>query len=187
MTKQDAASSTKAHNKFVTESTNRNMDESLLSDTNTTFTYANCDEEFGASAIKPPSQRSRLKPYVVIVAITASLGGLIFGFQLTGAGGTFVMSGFQEHFGWACATDDASCIPKSESQIERERSLISAMLTIGATIGALVNPRFIERVGRVPDMKLASAIFIAGAIVCALAPNVGVLYAGRFVRILIFV
>lgn len=126
-------------------------------------------------------QRSKLKPYVVLVAATASLGGLIFGFQLTGAGGTFVMPGFQEHFGWACNPSAVDCTPLSEDQVATERAVISALLTTGATVGALANPYFVERYGRVPDMKLASVIFIAGALLCALAPHIAMMYIGRFV------
>jgi hypothetical protein len=43
---------------------------------------------------------TRTKPFVVLVAVAAALGGLIFGFDIGGAGATFVMPGFREHFGW---------------------------------------------------------------------------------------
>ena len=91
------------------------------------------------------------------------------------------MSGFKEHFGWACNPADTNCVPLLASQIETQRSLISALLTIGATLGALLNPRIVEKCGRVPDMKLASIIFIIGALICSLSSNIGLLYFGRFV------
>lgn len=156
------------------------MEESLLQ----RYPSNNSDDpEYGTKNDHQPSpsQRSRLKPYAILVTATASLGGLIFGFQLTGAGGTFVMSGFREHFGWACAPEDTDCVPLSDSQVDTERAIISAMLTIGATIGALANAYIVEKWGRIADLKLASFIFIAGALICALAPSIGVMYAGRLV------
>ena len=46
---------------------------------------------------------TRTKSFVFFVALTAALGGLIFGYDIGGAGATFVMDGFREHFGWSCA------------------------------------------------------------------------------------
>ncbi|KAL7546774.1 hypothetical protein ACHAWF_010125 [Thalassiosira exigua] len=91
------------------------------------------------------------------------------------------MPGFMEHFGWTCAPDAVDCTPLTEGEMASQRSLISALLTIGATVGALANPAFVERFGHVPDLALASVVFIAGALLCALASSIGVLYAGRFV------
>ena len=48
-------------------------------------------------------QDTRTKSFVFLVALTGALGGLIFGYDIGGAGATFVMEGFQEHFGWSCA------------------------------------------------------------------------------------
>ena len=160
------------------------MEKSLLHRDSSGYSESDdIDIEFGTKNDTSPSltQRSRLKPYVILVAATASLGGLIFGFQLTGAGGTFVMPSFVEHFGWSCAPEATDCIPLSESRVATERAIISAMLTVGATIGALANPFFIEKWGRIADMKLASFVFIAGALICSLAPSIGVMYAGRLV------
>mmetsp|Transcript_7912 Transcript_7912/g.17818 ORF Transcript_7912/g.17818 Transcript_7912/m.17818 type:complete len:198 (-) Transcript_7912:1369-1962(-) len=39
---------------------------------------------------------TRAKPFVIAVAMTAALGGLIFGYDIGGAGATFVMDGFKE-------------------------------------------------------------------------------------------
>ena len=49
---------------------------------------------------------TRAKPFVWLLALTAALGGLIFGYDIGGAGATFVMDGFKYHFGWACHPDD---------------------------------------------------------------------------------
>lgn len=125
--------------------------------------------------------RSKLKPFVILVALCASLGGMIFGFQLTGSGGTFVMEGFKEQFGWICSESDSQCTPLSESEIETERSLISALMTIGATFGALINPRFVEKWGRVSNLRQGNIVFILGAAICSASSTIEVLYAGRFI------
>ena len=46
---------------------------------------------------------TRTKSFVFLVALTGALGGLIVGYYIGGAGATFVMDGFWEHFGWSCA------------------------------------------------------------------------------------
>ena len=125
--------------------------------------------------------RSKLKPFVILVALCASLGGLILGFQLTGSSGTFVMDGFKEQFGWICSESDSQCTPLSESEIETERSLTSALMTIGATFGALINPRFVEKWGRVGNLRQGNIVFILGAAICSASSTIGVLYAGRFI------
>ena len=43
---------------------------------------------------------TRTKVFVYLVAVAAALGGLIFGYDIGGSGGTFVMTGFREHFQW---------------------------------------------------------------------------------------
>lgn len=58
----------------------------------------------------------KTKPFIVLVACCAALGGLIFGYDIAGAGATFVMDGFQKHFGWECADGDFDCTPASESE-----------------------------------------------------------------------
>ena len=45
------------------------------------------------SGVKPNDLRKPATCTMVLVAIAASLGGMIFGYDIAGAGGTFVMPG----------------------------------------------------------------------------------------------
>lgn len=128
-----------------------------------------------------PTVRSTLNRFVIIVALTASLGAFVFGFGLTGAGGTFVMTGFREHFGWQCSPDDTDCVPKTESQIETERSLITALMNVGSIFGALINNRLMDKYGRRPNLMIASIIVSIGAAIQAASPNISVMLVGRVI------
>lgn len=90
-------------------------------------------------------------------------GGLIFGYDIAGAGATFVMTGFQEHFGWKCAQDDLDCVPKTEDQIQIDQGLINGLFGAGATVGAIMNPYLADRLGRKPSLAIGTVVFIFGA------------------------
>ena len=49
-------------------------------------------------------------------------------------GGTFVMDGFEQQFGWECASDDLSCVPKSQEQIDQDQGLINGLFGVGACL-----------------------------------------------------
>lgn len=121
----------------------------------------------------------RTKPFIVLVACCAALGGLIFGYDIAGAGGTFVMDGFQRHFGWECAPDDFDCTPASEGIMDRDKGLINGLFGLGATFGAIVNPHFAEKRGRRPSLSLSNFVFILGASIQAASPEMWVMWLGR--------
>ena len=81
-----------------------------------------------------PEEDLRTKGFVVIVAIAAALGGLIFGYDIGGAGATFVMDGFRQHFGWDCAPGNDTCVPASESEINKDQGLINGLFGAGAAL-----------------------------------------------------
>jgi len=122
---------------------------------------------------------TRTKPFVVLVAVAAALGGLIFGFDIGGAGATFVMPGFREHFGWDCAADDPSCVPKTQSQIDTEQGLINGLFGTGAAIGALFAPTIFNGYGRRATMTIGAIIFTIGAALQAGAVNMVMLCVPR--------
>jgi sugar porter (SP) family MFS transporter len=121
----------------------------------------------------------RTKPFVVMVASCAALGGLIFGYDIAGAGATFVMDGFQQHFGWECAPNDLDCTPASEGEIDLAKGLINGLFGAGATIGALINPYFAEKYGRRPCLAISNCVFILGASIQTASPEMWVMWLGR--------
>lgn len=122
---------------------------------------------------------TRAKPFVVIVAIAAALGGLIFGYDIGGAGATFVMTGFKIHFGWECAPDDPDCVPATTEEITRDQGLINGLFGVGAALGAIAAPKLFDTLGRKFTMYTASWIFIIGASLQAAAVNMLMLQIPR--------
>ena len=89
------------------------------------------------------------------------------------------MTGFKEHFGWACASDDADCLAKTAWEINLEKGMINAFFGIGATIGALINPYFADKIGRRLTLVICNFVFMLGASMQAAAPNIDVMWIGR--------
>mmetsp|Transcript_16196 Transcript_16196/g.18652 ORF Transcript_16196/g.18652 Transcript_16196/m.18652 type:complete len:502 (-) Transcript_16196:125-1630(-) len=132
------------------------------------------DVEIAASSPK------RTKPYIVLVASCAALGGLIFGYDIAGAGATFQMDGFKEHFGWECAPGaDPSCMPASESIIDRDKGLINGLFGTGAAIGAMISPPVAEKYGRRICLAFSTLVFIFGAAFQTWSPEMWVMWFGR--------
>ena len=133
-----------------------------------------------SEAASPPR---RLRSSVILLAAVAAIGGLIFGFDIGGSGGSFVMESFQLQFGWIDANGDAA---KTEATIASETGWISALLTLGAAVGAFPSGFLADRYGRRPCIVVSSATFTVGAALQAAshgppAQALAILYAGRFV------
>jgi len=126
------------------------------------------------SGVKPNDLRKPATCTMVLVAIAASLGGMIFGYDIAGAGGTFVMPGFQAQFGW---------LPLDQTQDKQalEQGLINGLFAIGAAAGALINPPVVDRWGRKVGLFAANVLFIIGVLVQMLSPNIQTMYVGRVV------
>lgn len=45
-------------------------------------------------------QQLPVRPFVYTIAWTAAISGLLFGYDVGGSGGTFVMASFRQYFGW---------------------------------------------------------------------------------------
>ena len=119
----------------------------------------------------------KTKPFIILVAAIAALGGLIFGYDIAGAGATFLMTGFQEHFGWC----ESNCTAAQVHEIDRDQGLINGLFGAGATIGAISSPWFADKYGRRPCMFLAAFIFTVGAALQAGAPTMGTLQGARVI------
>ena len=95
--------------------------------------------------------------------------------QIGGSGGTFVMQGFREHFGWEWP------IPAEESpEVLQQQGWINALFTLGALVGAVPAGSLADKLGRRIGIVIASALFTAAASVQTAAVNMDMMYAGRF-------
>eukprot|EP00121_Abeoforma_whisleri_P005736 Awhi_evm1s5204 len=115
-----------------------------------------------------------IKFFVVIVAIVAAFGGLLFGFDIGGSGGTFVMDGFRAQFGWPMDGEN----PEWVSQ---QQGWISSLFSLGALCGALPSGTLADLIGRKKLLMLNCVIFTIGVSIQAASFNIEMLYAGRFI------
>merc|ERR1712157_177682 len=122
---------------------------------------------------------TRTKGFVVAVAAVAALGGLIFGYDIGGAGVTFVMDGFRTHFGWTCAADDVACVPATQKQEDIEKGLINGLFGAGAALGALFAPTVFNSYGRKLTLSVGAIVFTIGAALQAGAINMMMLIIPR--------
>lgn len=108
------------------------------------------------------------KRSVGFVALAATLGSLLFGYD------TGVISGAlpymqMPHDGGGLALTSW------------EEGLVGAFLLIGCAFGAFFGGRLSDRYGRRHNILTLAAIFLVGAVACALSPNLFILYPSRFI------
>nr|GMD86624.1 probable inositol transporter 2 [Ipomoea batatas] len=104
------------------------------------------------------------KPYVLRLAFSAGIGGLLFGYD------TGVISGALLYI-----RDDFKAVDRKTVLQEAIVSTAVAGAIIGAAIGGWLNDRF----GRRAAILVADFLFFVGAVVMAAAPSPGLLIAGR--------
>ena len=162
---------------------NENMTSSANFDENSINkvedTQNTLDIESGDGSAVGAEREQRTKPFIILVACVAALGGLIFGYDIAGAGATFVMDGFQQHFGWECPPDALDCTAATQDQIDTDKGLINGLFGAGATIGALINSYCAEKFGRKTTLGISALVFILGAGIQTYAPTMEVMWSGR--------
>eukprot|EP00873_Tetraselmis_striata_P025697 jgi/Tetstr1/445961/TSEL_033588.t1 len=113
-----------------------------------------------------PSSALHVRPSVYLVALVAALGGLVFGYDIGGSGGSFVMAGFRRHFGWPVPMPEGGREPE---YVLREMALINALLPVGGLLGAAPSGLLADRLGRRPTIAIAALVFTVGAVMQARA------------------
>jgi MFS transporter, SP family, galactose:H+ symporter len=103
----------------------------------------------------------RIKPNVLLIAIIAATGGLLFGFD------TGVISGALPFLKDNWALDDRSV------------ALLTTGVLFGAVIGALFSGRLADRLGRKKMIIVNALIFAVGAVGCGYSSSIGTLIAMR--------
>lgn len=101
-----------------------------------------------------PNCSTRTEPFVKVIALIATLGGLLFGYD------TGVISGALLFMG-----DDLHLTPFTTG-------LVTSSLLFGAAFGALASGHFAAAVGRRKIILILAIIFALGALGTALAPDV---------------
>ena len=104
-----------------------------------------------------------MRPYVLLVASVAALGGLLFGYD------TGVISGAILFIG------------KDFSLGTRQQEFTISVVLVGCILGAAVTGTIADAIGRRLTLLAAGLVFLVGAIVSAAAPDETILLIGRFV------
>ena len=104
-----------------------------------------------------------MRPFVVLVAAIAALGGLLFGYD------TGVISG-------------ATLFITREFSLDLKlQELTVSIVLVGAMIGASFAGWIADRLGRRLTLQLAGVIFAVGAVLSAIAPNIQELLTARVI------
>lgn len=104
------------------------------------------------------------QPYILRLAFSAGIGGLLFGYD------TGVISGALLYI-----RDDFRQVDRSTILQETIVSMAVAGAIIGAGVGGWMNDRF----GRRPSILVADVLFFCGAIIMAVAPMPAIIILGR--------
>ena len=99
--------------------------------------------------------------HVAIIAATAALGGLLFGYDTGVISGALLFLGKAFHLSHLML------------------GVVTSIALAGAAGGAACAGLLADRIGRRPILLLTAAIFVAGAIASAAAPDLATLLAGR--------
>jgi len=102
-------------------------------------------------------------PFVILAAVLAAVGGLLFGYDTGVISGALIF--IRQRFALT---------------VFRQELVVSVAL-VGAACASLAGGRLADYFGRRATLLATSIIFIAGALLCALAASLGALIAGRLV------
>ncbi|WP_168582676.1 sugar porter family MFS transporter [Gephyromycinifex aptenodytis] len=116
----------------------------------------------GALAL-PPLRPGPHQRRLDTIAIVATLGGLLFGYD------TGVINGALEPM-----KRDLGLTATTEG-------LVTATLLIGAALGAVLAGSLNDNLGRKKTMTSIAVVFFVGAVVCVVTPGLNILLLGRFI------
>lgn len=104
---------------------------------------------------------SRAFPFIAFVSFTGALAGLLFGMDTGAISGALPI------------------LKKIFHLSEATQGALTAILMLGAAVGAVSAAVLSFRYGRKRSLLIAAFLFVLGAGMCGVAPNVGVIMAGR--------
>jgi major inositol transporter-like SP family MFS transporter len=119
----------------------------------------------GGQATRSPAvsaQSGAHNRFLIKLTLISTLGGLLFGYD------TGVISG-------------ALLSMKTDLHLTTlsEAIVVSSLLFPGAAFGALLGGKLADALGRKGSLLVCAGLFLMGAVICATAPNVGVMTTGR--------
>ena len=115
--------------------------------------------------------------YLYVVTGFATLGGVLFGYDIGIMSGVIVMDSFRDEFGWprkVSGVDD-------DTTTADELGWVVSVFTLGCFASAMVGGTIADKFGRRPTIAIFSFIFICGGLLQGLAIEKWMLYAGRVI------
>jgi MFS transporter, SP family, major inositol transporter len=100
--------------------------------------------------------------FLIKLTVISTLGGLLFGYD------TGVISGALLYM-----RDDLALTPFTEAVV------VSSLLFPGAAFGALLGGKLADKFGRKGSLLVCAGLFLIGALITAMAPNVPIMTVGR--------
>ena len=119
--------------------------------------------ESSASGILPPLRPGPHQRRLDLIAVVATLGGLLFGYDTGVINGA--LEPMQKDFGLTPVTE----------------GLVTATLLIGAAFGAVIGGRMNDHLGRRRTLTIVAVVFFIGTLGGVFAPTIGVMLPARFV------
>ncbi|WP_283257916.1 sugar porter family MFS transporter [Brachybacterium kimchii] len=116
----------------------------------------------GASQL-PPLTKGPFSRRLMIVALVATIGGLLFGYD------TGVINGALRPM-----ATELGLTPLTEG-------VVTSSLLFGAAVGAFLGGRMSDAIGRRRTILALAITFLCGTVICVLAPAFGVMVVGRVV------
>eukprot|EP00923_Selenidium_pygospionis_P007081 GHVN01012195.1.p1 GENE.GHVN01012195.1~~GHVN01012195.1.p1 ORF type:complete len:536 (+),score=47.08 GHVN01012195.1:145-1752(+) len=127
-----------------------------------------------------PDPKGPVPMSAYILGATCALSGLVFGYDIGGSGGTFVMTYFTDHVGWTKSINSDGEL-EWDNFVRKEMGWIGSFFPIGCLFGALCSGWTADMIGRWWVLMGANVFFILGAILQCITVNIDMLYAGRFI------
>ncbi|MGP9537203.1 MFS transporter [Brachybacterium sp. AOP43-C2-M15] len=126
------------------------------------------EENTRVRALVRSTPASGKKRSIGLLAVVACLGGFLFGYDTGVISGALPYMHMPTEAGGLALTS-------------LEEGLIGGFLLFGCAVGAVLGGRLSDRYGRRHNLLLLAAVFFVGAVACALAPNITLMYLSRFV------
>src|SRR6056297_1239945 len=114
-------------------------------------------------------EQKKTNAFVIIIAIIAAFGGLLFGYD------TGVISGALLYI----KEDPVLLANGQEVMPERIQEWIVSIVLVGATIGAISSGRLTDKLGRKKIIFYTAIINAVGTLLSALTPSVSILLVAR--------
>ncbi|KAK1267006.1 Sugar transport protein 8 [Acorus gramineus] len=123
---------------------------------------------------------AKITIYVVLCAIVAATGGLMFGYDIGISGGVTSMDDFLEKFFPAVYVRKHQVKENNYCKYDNQRlQLFTSSLYLAALVSSFVASKCCSRFGRRPTMQAASLFFLVGVVLNAAAQDLYMLIIGR--------